>query len=132
MSIKKTLCMLIAFAMISPMAMAKKKKEKSPKSSETAGPAAVKFVSITEENIVVSEKGKEKTYTITEDTKIFNKDGEEVGVADVDFTDVVLDIDANDAKKVTKITEAKEVKKSAGASAAAAKKAKKDAKKKKK
>ena len=119
MSIKKILCMFIALAMISPMAMAKKKKKGEAAAKQ---PAAVKFVSITEENIVVSEKGEEKTYTITEDTKIFNKDGEEVGVADVDFANVVLE--KGDGDTVTKITEAGAAAKG-GASGAAAKKAKK-------
>ena len=121
MSIKKTLCMLIALAMISPMAMAKKKKGKD-ESAAAKKPAAVKFVSITEDSIVVLEKGNETTYTITEDTKIFNKDGEEVGVADVDFSKVILD---KNGDTVSKITEAGGSAAKGGASDAAAKKSKK-------
>ena len=109
MRIKQILCLLVAIAVISPV-MAKEKKAK---------PAKGKFVSITEEKLVVKVKKDEKTYTITEETKILNKDGEEVAVADVKFKMVELTMDPEDAAAVIKIKEL-------------AKKAKGDKKKKKK
>lgn len=99
MKIKQILCLAVAIAMFSPL-MAKDAKEKKVR------PVKGQFVSITEEQVIVKVKGKETTYTINKDTKIFNKDGEEVAVADVKFQIVELKTNPEDAKAVTEIKEA--------------------------
>jgi len=95
MSIKQILCLLVAIAVVSPV-MAKGKKVR---------PIKGKMISITAEQIVVKVKGDEKTYTINEETKILNKGGEEVAVADVKFKLVELVADPEDATKITQIKE---------------------------
>ena len=93
MNIKHILCLLIAFAVVSPV-MAKAK------------PVKGKMVKISTEQVVVKIKGEEKTYTITEDTKILNKDGEEVAAGDAKFKMVELTVDPDDESKAKEIKEA--------------------------
>jgi hypothetical protein len=96
MSIKQILCLLIAVAIVSPV-MAKGKKVK---------PIRGRLVSITKEKIVVKIKGDEKTFTLNEETKIVNKNGEEVAVGDVKFKAVALTTDPEDETKITQVKEA--------------------------
>ena len=98
MKIKQILCLVVAIAMVSPL-MAGDKVKKAPGLKG-------QFVSITEEQVIVKIKGEEKTYTINKETKIFNKAGEEVAVADVKFQIVELKTNPEDANAVVEIKEA--------------------------
>ena len=94
MKLKYALCMLLAIAVASPV-MAKKKNK------HLRG----KFIKIEESSLVVKVKGKEKTYTLSDDVKFLNKDGEAVEASAAQFKFVELQTDPEDATKVTAIKE---------------------------
>ena len=94
MKFKYVLCMLLALAVVSPV-MAKKKKK----------PIRGKFIKIEESSLVVKVKGKEKTYTLSDDVKFLNKDGEAVEASAAQFRIVELQTDPEDATKVTEVKE---------------------------
>lgn len=99
MNFQRILCLLIALTMISPVVMAKEKKQKKKKVP------IGKLISITDDTLVVKIKKEEKTYTITEETKIVNKNGEEIAVEDCKFKYIELTADPEDAEKITEIKE---------------------------
>ena len=94
MKLKYVLCMLLAIALVSPV-MAKRKKK----------PVRGKFVKIEEQSLVVKVRGEEKTYTLSDDVKYLNKDGEEVEGSDAKFKFVELKTDPEDATKVIEVKE---------------------------
>ena len=100
MKLKTILTVLIALAVVLPVAAKKKKKSKTP------APAPRKVISISADSIVVSITSKERTFKITPETEIYNKRQEKVTAADLEGTRfVLLTLDPNDPTVVTKIQE---------------------------
>ena len=100
MKLKTILTVLIALAVVLPVAAKKKKKTKTP------APAPRKVISISEDSIVVSITSKERTFKITPKTEVYNKRQEKVEAKDLEGTKfVLLTFDPDDSTALIKIQE---------------------------
>ena len=100
MKLKTILTVLIALAVVLPVAAKKKKKTKAP------APAPRRVTSITADSIVVVINSKETTFKLTPKTEIYNKRQEKVTAKELEGTRfVLLTLDPDNPTVVTKVQE---------------------------
>ena len=92
---KKIISLLLMLAFISPL-MAKEKKAK---------PIKGKVISITAEAVTLKVKKDEKTFKISDQTKILDKDGTEVASGEADFAVAMIKVSSEDTSVASLIKE---------------------------
>ena len=101
MNTRIIIAVLLVFAVAMPLS-AKKKKKKTPKTSNTP----VKVLSMTEKEAVLVIKGENKTFKITDKTKVFDRRQNEAAIDDIkDAKFVLIKTDPEDSTVLIEIKE---------------------------